>query len=640
MPLTVRHVARPGFSSTRRYESTDRHAGAVLSFAFMTAEFENLVDIFDYAIKSYGSRELFGTKRAGSWTWSTYDQFGKDVERARAGLAALGLSRGDHVAIISDNRVEWAVLAYGCFGLGAAFVPMYEAQHEKDWEFIVNDCDAKVLVVANKAILDKCKKLFDVVPSLQKIVCLEEVAGEGSKVTTYKSLLDSTNRVGAQKPKREDTACIIYTSGTTGNPKGVVLSHYNIASNVNAVHSIFPMNEADRSLSFLPWAHVFGQVCELHCLFSLGASMGLCESTNKIIENLAEVRPTVLMSVPRIFNKIYQAVQKQIAEQPAPIQSMVKSALAAAAKERDGTRLSIKEHVVLTLADKLVFSKVRARFGGRLRYAFSGGAAISRDVAEFIDSLGVTVYEGYGLSETSPIATTNCPGERRIGSVGRAIPGVRIVIDPKVTTSVRTDRVEGEILVYGPNVMQGYLKRPEENAAVFVGDGGFRTGDQGYLDPHGYLYITGRIKEQYKLENGKYVVPSPLEEKLKLSPYILNAFVFGDNKPCNVALLVANVEAVKKFAAEVGITATGDALLEHAKVKDLFKKELGKYGSEFKGFEEIREFALITEDFTTENEMLTPSLKVKRRKVLEKYETTLMGLYTKKKSPQASASAN
>ncbi len=596
-----------------------------------TAAFENLVDIFDHATRTFAGRELFGTKKGGSWSWSTYEQFGRDVERARGGLATLGVQRGDLAAIISDNRVEWAVLGYACFGLGAAFVPMYEAQHESEWEFITRDCEASTLIVANRGILERTKGLLSSVPSLKRIICLEDVAGEGSSVSSYRALLESTERVPALKPERSDVACVIYTSGTTGNPKGVMLSHYNIASNVAAVHQVFPMTEADRSLSFLPWAHVFGQVCELHALLSLGGSMGLCESTNKIIDNLAEVQPTVLMSVPRIFNKIYQSVQKQISEQPGPVQAVVKSALLATAKERAGERLSIKEHVMLTLADKVVFSKVRARFGGRLRYAFSGGAAISKDVAEFIDSLGVKVYEGYGLSETSPIATANYPGERRIGSVGRAMPGVRIEIDGKVTTSDRSDRVEGEIIVYGPNVMKGYLNRPEENAQVFTPDGGFRTGDQGYLDAHGYLHITGRIKEQYKLENGKYVVPSPLEETLKLSPLVLNAFVYGDNKPFNVALLVANLDAVRKLATALGVTGTSDAaLLASEQVRELFKKDLAKSAEAFKGFEAVKAFALVSEDFTTDNGLLTPSLKVKRRKVFEKYEAQLLALYPSK----------
>jgi len=604
----------------------------------MTA-FENLVDVYDFATKEFATRELFGTKTNGSWVWTTYRELGEQVEKARGGLASIGVARDDKVAVIADNRVEWAVIAYACFGLGAAMVPMYEAQHEKDWEFIVADCDAKVVVVANKTILEKVQQFFK-----GNIVCLDDSANGASRIKTYKSLLASNKTVPSIKPRPDDTACLIYTSGTTGNPKGVILSHGNITSNIEAVKMVFPMNQDDRSLSFLPWAHSFGQTCELHVLFSRGASMALCESTQKIIENLAEVKPTLLFSVPRIFNKLYQAVQKQISEKPAFVQNLVKAALRCTAKEREHQRLSFGEHATLALADKLVFSKVRERFGGRLKYAFSGGAAISREVAEFIDSLGVTVYEGYGLTETSPIATANWPGERRIGSVGRPIPGVSIEIDPTVGHGT-PGRVEGEIIIHGPNVMQGYFKRPEENAQVFTppdasGRRGFRTGDQGFVDASGYLYITGRIKEQYKLENGKYVVPSPLEEKLKLSPYVLNAFVYGDNKPFNVALVCANMDAVKKFAEQQGLgSQSTEGLLENPRVRELFKKELAAQSSEFKGFEEVKDFAIIADDFTTDNGMLTPSLKVKRRKVMEKYGTLVEGLYAKKREKRESAAS-
>src|SRR5690606_10266852 len=276
---------------------------------------------------------------------------------------------------------------------------------------------------------------------------------------------------------------------------------------------------------------------ELHCMLSMGASMGLAESVEKIVDNLAEVKPTILFAVPRIFNRIYNGVQKQIAEKPAPIRSLFYAGLRAAAKKRDGQPLGLLESMALGLADKLVFTKIRARFGGRLKYAFSGAAALSKEVGEFVDGLGIMVYEGYGLTETSPVATANFPGNRKIGSVGKAIPGVRIVID----TSVTGEEVNGEIVIYGPNVMQGYHNRPEENAAVFTQDGGFRTGDMGYLDSDGYLYITGRIKEQYKLENGKYVVPTQLEEAIKLSPFVANIMVHGANKPFNVAVIVPDL---------------------------------------------------------------------------------------------------
>jgi long-chain acyl-CoA synthetase len=584
------------------------------------AKFNTLVDIFHQSIATYPDNELFGTKKNGAWEWTRYLEFGRTVDKFRAGLESIGVKRGDRVACVSNNRVEWAVAAYACFGLGAAFVPMYEAQHPKDWEFITKDCDAKVLICATDAIAEKAKDIVTRVPSIKAIVALDpKTKGDGEKVRTYAELLGTGKKVPTIKPAVKDTACLIYTSGTTGNPKGVILSHGNIASNVSAVHEVFPMSAADRSLSFLPWAHSFGQTCELHCLFSVGASMALCPAVDKIIEDLGDTKPTLLFSVPRIFNKLYAGVQKQISEKPGLVQSMVKNAIKTRSKMRNGDEVGLSEMLALAVTDKVVFTKVRQRFGGRLKYAFSGGAAISRDVAEFIDGLGITVYEGYGLTETSPITTANWPGSRRIGSVGRAIPGVRVEISS-----------EGEIVVYGPNVMQGYHNREEENSAVFTKDGGFRTGDMGKIED-GFVYITGRIKEQYKLENGKYVVPTPLEEQFKLSPFILNAMVYGDNKPYNVALIVADTKQVGKWGAENGVSGEGKKLLEDPKVRALFKKELDHYGEKFKGFEEVRDFALIDEDFTTDNGMLTPSLKVKRRAVLEKWSELINSLYSKKK---------
>jgi long-chain acyl-CoA synthetase len=332
------------------------------------------------------------------------------------------------------------------------------------------------------------------------------------------------------------------------------------------------------------------------------------------------------MSVPRIFNRIYDRVQKQIREKPKPIQKLVQAGLAAARKRREGGRLSLVEVAAFEAADRLVFEKVRQRFGGRLKYAFSGGAAISREVAEFIDGIGVMVYEGYGLTETSPIATANSPGRRRIGSVGRAIPGVKLVIDTKVTG----DPDNGEIVIYGPNVMKGYHNRDEENRAVFTSDGGFRTGDMGRIDKNGYLYITGRIKEQYKLENGKYVVPSPLEEKLKLSQFIANVMVHGANKPYNVALIVPDLGELREWAKkpENAISNTSDdALLADPKVRNLIRQELESYSSDFKQFEKVLKFELIKEDFTVANGMLTPSLKLKRRNVMQQYGDNIERLY-------------
>src|SRR6185295_12235513 len=296
------------------------------------------------------------------------------------------------------------------------------------------------------------------------------------------------------------------------------------------------------------------------------------------------------------------------------------------------------EKATLAAADKIVFTKVRDRFGGRLKYAFSGGSALSRDVAEFIDSLGITVYEGYGLTETSPIATANRPGGHRIGSVGQPIPGVKVVLDK----SKADDGKQGEIIVYGPNVMMGYHNRDEDNKEVFTEDGGFRTGDLGTVDDDGFLFITGRIKEQYKLENGKYVAPAPLEEHLKLSPYVVNAMVYGDNRLFNIALVVPDMDGLKKWAEGQGIAADSDQkLLENAKVLEQMQAQVDEYSKAFKGFERIKKVTLTAEDFTTQNGMLTPSLKVKRREVWKKFGPQIEALYADaSKGKGASAAAS
>jgi long-chain acyl-CoA synthetase len=600
-----------------------------------STKYENLVDMFERSVKAFGPRQLFGTKKDGQWGWTTYSETGKQVEEFRAGLVALGVKRGDNVVIISNNRVEWAVAAYACFGVGAALVPMYEAQLAKEWAFICNDCSATTVIAATDEIYEKCKELKEKAPSIKFLIGLSLPKTEP---LSFAALLES----GAKAPspsihlELKDTACLIYTSGTTGNPKGVILSHGNLISNINAVQGMLPLGENDRSLSFLPWAHSFGHTCELHLMLSRGASIAICEAVDKIIANLAEVQPTVLMSVPRIFNRIYDGVNKQMAGRSALIRKLVDAGLKTASMQKKGQALSLMEKATLAVADKLVFTKIRARFGGRLKYAVSGGSALSKDVGEFIDSLGITVYEGYGLTETSPISTSNRPGCHRIGSVGQPIPDVKIVIDK----AALGDPKHGEIVVYGPNVMVGYHNREEDNKAAFTEDGGFRTGDLGYVDDDGFLFITGRIKEQYKLENGKYVAPAPLEEQLKLSPFIINAMVYGDNRLYNVALIVPDLDAVKAWAGTQGISADSDAkLLENARLKEMIQSEVDKASAEFKGFEKVRRITLTAEDFTTQNGMLTPSLKVKRRVVWQSYGPQIEALYAEPKPAGKGASA-
>jgi long-chain acyl-CoA synthetase len=585
----------------------------------MSGNFSNLVDLCQRSCAQYASNKLFGTKEDGRWQWITYADFIKLVDNFRAGLAELGVEAGNNIGIISNNRVEWAVACYATYGLKASFVPMYEAQLDKEWAFILNDCAATVAIAATNDIAKKLEALKPDVPSLKHVIGFELPADDER---SYKAMLKNgaANPVEAKHPEESDTAGFIYTSGTTGNPKGVILSHGNITSNINAIHTIFTFEAADRSLSFLPWAHSFGQTCELHGLLSMGCSMGINDEVPSLVGNLAEVQPTILFAVPRIFNRIYDGVNKQMAEKPGLIQKLFRSGIANATKRSNGQSLGPLSSLGLKIADKIIFSKIRQKFGGQLKYAISGSAALNTEVAKFIDALGIMVYEGYGLTETSPIATANYPGTRKIGSVGKPIPDVTITIDCEVTG----DPVQGEIIIAGPNIMQGYHNRPEENDKVLLPDRSFRSGDMGRVDNDGFLFITGRIKEQYKLENGKYVVPSPLEEELKLSPYVANAMIYGMNRPYNVALVVLDPDSMEKWSQENGVS--GD-LSTNDKVMKLVEKELAQRGSGFKGYERPRNFAIIAEDFTTENGMLTPTMKLKRRNVLKAYQEKIDALY-------------
>ena len=591
--------------------------------------FRDMVGLFEQAVEKFHRRPLFGTKQPdGTWQWMNYAEFNEHVQTMRSALVSLGISRGDRVACISNNRYEWAVVAYATYGLGAALVPMYEAQQSKDWHYILKDSEAKVLFVASLKLHQQVAGFKNDLSSLAHIAVFDAVSA--TDILDYPTLHKQghqTSKAPMYHPEPEELCTIIYTSGTTGNPKGVKLSHSNIASNVSALISIFPIAPEDRSLSFLSWAHVFGQTVELHCLLAQGASMGIAESVDTIVKNLTEVRPTLLFSVPRIFNRIFAAVHKKMDAEGGIKKTLFDAALSNAVKRRQLTASHERSFMVEAkhaVFDWLVFRKVRDRFGGRLRYAFCGGAAIAKEVAEFIDDLGVMVYEGYGLTETSPVVTANRPGARKLGSVGQVLPGVRV----EIAKSEMPDSEDGEVIVYGHNVMQGYYKLPQEDAKIFTADGGLRTGDLGHLDQQGFLYLTGRAKEHYKLENGKFVSPEPLEEQLKLSPYIVSARVYGLNRPYNVALIVVDMEALTAWAKQQGVTHTdAGALLRDSTVQELYQNEIATRLSAARQYEKVQRCALIAEDFTTANGMLTPSMKLKRRVVLARYGDMLNGLY-------------
>lgn len=587
----------------------------------MPRKFETLVELLRNSLDDFGEKEVFGEKQEdGSWKWLTYRDFGELVADARAGLAELGVMAGDRVAIVSNNRIEWAVFAFATFGLGAAYVPMYEAQHVEEWKFILADCGAKIVIGSTLPIYESLAKAQAELPELAAVIGLSLSVEDPH---SYAGLL----KIGRQatRPVAEvgsgDLAALIYTSGTTGNPKGVRLTHRNICSNVEAASQRFEFTTSDTSVAFLPWAHAFGQTAELYTLMAFGATMAINDEIPNLVSNLPVIRPTVLVAVPRIFNRIYDGVNKQMSDKPHVLRKLFHAGITAATKRGRNQPLSLGEKAALGLADRLIFTKIRQKFGGRLRFVVSGSAALSPKVAEFIDALGIEVFEGYGLTETSPVVSANYPGNRKIGSIGKPFPGVTVRID----RTAAADDKSGEIIVSGPNVMQGYHNRPEENEQIFCEDGALRTGDMGYVDEEGYLYITGRIKEQYKLENGKYVVPSPLEEQLKLSPFLLNVMLHGDNRPYNVALVVLDVTSLKdkadKEGWELGQVET------NPKVRGLIASELEAQAIGFKSYERPKQFVLTLKDFTVENGQLTPSLKIKRRAILAEYGPRLDALY-------------
>lgn len=598
----------------------------------MLTEFESLVHLQRHVAEAHASNRMFGTKVGNAYAWITYAEFGEQVDHARAALAALGVAKDDKVAVIANNRVEWAVAAYATYSLGAQFVPMYEAQLEKDWLYILNDASAKVLLTATDEIYQRTKGFTDTVASLAHVLCFDAADGASHSWAAHLQA-GAAAPVPPHMPATTDIAGLIYTSGTTGNPKGVVLSHGNFCSNVNAVNSVFPLQDDDCSCSFLPWAHSFGQTAELHCMVSRGAAIGIAGGVTTLLEDFLLVRPTVLFSVPRVFNKIYDGLNKRMAAESPIKRALFHRTMAVAEQRRELLHKGQqswwvdKQYAVL---DKLVSSKVRDRFGGRLKYAFSGGAALQKEVGEFIDNVGIIVFEGYGLTETSPIAAANNPNARKFGTIGVPIPGVEVYICDE-QQNILPDGQDGEIVVVGPNVMQGYHNLPEQTAEVIFdlnGKRAFRTGDMGRIDEEGFIKIVGRFKEQYKLENGKYVVPTPLEDQLRLSGYINQCFLYGDNRPYNVLLVVPDFEACASWAKDHGATDTSpEALAKHPGLHDLIGRELQTHSAEFKGYEKPKKWALLADEFTTDNGLLTPKMSVKRRLVVEQYRATLDRLY-------------
>jgi long-chain acyl-CoA synthetase len=582
-----------------------------------TPRYTSIVTLLSTTVARYPDRPVFGTRKNHGWHYISYAQFAEQVAAMRGGLKQLGVEIGDRVAVISDNRVEWAVGSFGTMSLGAAYVPMYQAQKDSEFGFILRDSGARVCLCANSQIAERIRKLQAELPELQHVIAFDS--------DDYAQLLDKGTKTPAPAPDVDPNrlAILIYTSGTTGDPKGVELTHLNLGATASSIIEVAPLTEDNElTVAFLPWAHVFGGCVEVSVIMGFGGALAICEKSDRLLDYLAEVKPTALFAVPRIWNRVYENVNKQIEARPPAVQKLLRAGLAARAKQNKGQSLSALEKVAMVVTSKLLVGKIKARLGGRVRFAVSGAAALAPEVGEFIDTLGIVVLEGYGLTETTAGGTSSKPHERRIGSVGKASPGMRIEIDTQVTSA---DAGEGEIIIYGPSVMRGYHNLPDQSSSTFTKDGGLRTGDLGKVDSEGYLYITGRVKELYKLSNGKYVAPAALEEKLQLSPYIAQCFVYGSDRPHNTAVIVAEMSNVEEYCKRHGISTHEP--LQTPQIRELFRHEVDRYSRDFKGFEQVRSFVLTPEPFTTENDLLTQTLKIKRRNVVSKYQRDLVGLY-------------
>jgi long-chain acyl-CoA synthetase len=587
---------------------------------------DNLVELFENSVKQFPDKPYLGTKnKDGIYEWVTYREVGRRVDNLRGGLASIGVKSGDAVGIISNNSIAWAVGHFATVGLGSFYVPMYEAELLHIWEYIIKDSALKVLFVSKPEIYEKIKDFPSRIPTLEKIYL---IPGEGKSTMSELEKTGETKPVKSIYPKPEDVAALIYTSGTTGSPKGVLLMHMNFTSNHHARAKAYPdFNENDRTLSLLPWAHCFG-LGELHTFTALGGSLGFMESTNTVVQDMAAIRPTFLIAVPRIFNKVYDTIVTKVNDAGGFKKKLFDAGVEAAKERRrhaEQGKSSFMVNFKFKIIDKIVFQKIRDLFGGRLRGSMTGSAAMNPDISRFFQDIGIPLYDAYGMTETTPGITMNCPSKFRIGSVGPVMDKIKVVIDKSV---VEPGAKDGEIICYGPNVMKGYHNKPDATKEIITPDGGVRTGDRGRLDEDGFLWITGRIKEQFKLENGKYVFPAALEEDICLNHYVLNALIFGANRPYNICMIVPDPVALEGYAQKNNLPKDMKSLIEQEDVQKMITKEIldtlkAKYGS----YEIPKKFFFLSEPFTLENGMLTQTMKLKRPVITEKYKDQIEALY-------------
>ncbi len=587
--------------------------------------------ILDRAAR-YGSRRVFLRKRGSSWEDISWQQFGDQIVRAARGLAALGFQPGDRLAILADNRPEWPLLDLACLYLGGVDVPLYLTSPPDDLAYILNDAGASVLAVAGDDQRKKIEQIASDVPDLTQVIQLdsESVPGSGQlahlpALSLRELLVQGEKTGGATQPiSHPDLATIIYTSGTTGRPKGVMLTHANMLANAEDATTILPITEADQTISFLPLSHGFERTAGLYTILRAGASIAYGGGTVTLTKDLGEVRPTLFCCVPRVLELVYRRVLSEKESAPFAKQKILSWALdvgkaAGRVRTSDSTgeaglplALSLKHR----LADTLVFQKLRQVLGGRTRFLVSGGAPLNAEVARFFYGAGMPVYEGYGLTEAGPVVACNIPGKNRVGTVGPALP--------QVTVQIAAD---GEICVRGPNIMQGYYNKPDETAQVIDAQGWLHTGDIGEIDAQGFLTITDRKKDLIITSEGENIAPQPIEGLFRQDPLIEEACLIGDKRPYLTVLLVPNRAFVEMTADKNGLNGDWQTILHHPTIHALFRQCFDAVNTTLPLYARVRKFALLPEPFSQERNELTPTLKVKRRTVLQTRRAEIDDMY-------------
>ena len=582
-----------------------------------------LISLLEHSIQHYGSQPALAHKpKGGTYQDISYTELGESVDAFSKGLSALGVQKDDRVALLSENRPEWAITDFGSLKAGAVTVPMFSTLTAAQVGYILKDSGSKIICVSTSRQLEKVITIRDEVPTLEQIIVFDPIEGElPAGVTQFEAVCEMEGQETDTTASEDDIATIIYTSGTTGDPKGVMLTHANFISNLQACKSLIDVSDADVLLSFLPLSHVFERLGGHYVPLFSGAKVAYAESTFTVAQNMREIAPTVMLSVPRLYETMHDRILRAVQEGSSLKQKIfhwgvsVGSAVSSAIQQgkKPSAILQLKQNI----ADKLVFAKLKAATGGRLRFFVSGGAALPQSIAEFFHAAGILILEGYGLTETSPVISMNHPGKWKFGTVGEKVPGVEVQIAE-----------DGEILTRGPHVMKGYFNNASATAEVIDGEGWFYTGDIGIIDEDGFVKITDRKKNIIVLSNGKNVAPQPIESTLVQSPFIDQIMLVGNERKNLAALIVPNFDALKAWGAENNV-ATDDlaTLLETREVQQRIQGEIRSGLTDFADFEQVRRFTLLDKEFSQEADEMTPTLKLKRNVIMERYGDVIEEMY-------------